>query len=92
MHAHRAQGGLEAERAMRQKLKEEEDAKNRRNHEFLTELRAKGFREVRLCAGKSTGGCCWNVRMPLRAWQGRHNRNTHISCFSSVRRRPSNLV
>lgn len=42
----RAEGGLEAERAMRQKLKEEEDAKNRRNHEFLTELRAKGWREV----------------------------------------------
>lgn len=37
---------MEGERAIRNKLKEEEDERNRRNHEFMMQVRAQGWREV----------------------------------------------
>ncbi len=37
---------MEAERQMRNKLKEEEDERARKNHEFMMQMRAQGWREV----------------------------------------------
>jgi hypothetical protein len=42
----RAVGGLEAERAERNKLKEEAAARDRRNFEWMQRLRAEGYRKV----------------------------------------------
>lgn len=42
----RADGGLDAERAERQKVKDEEAAKDKRNFEWLTEVRKAGYRKV----------------------------------------------
>ncbi|KXZ45339.1 hypothetical protein GPECTOR_56g436 [Gonium pectorale] len=50
-----AEGGLEAERAMRTKLKEEEDERNRKNHEFMMQMRAQGWRERRKRLGLPEG-------------------------------------
>ncbi|GIL87407.1 hypothetical protein Vretifemale_15526, partial [Volvox reticuliferus] len=49
------EGGLEAERAMRNKLKEEEDNRNRKNHEFMMQMRAQGWRERRERLGLPEG-------------------------------------
>lgn len=46
LRVRRAEGGLEAERQMRNKLKEEEDERARKNHEFMMQMRAQGWREV----------------------------------------------
>mgnify|MGYP001806760980 CR=1 FL=1 len=43
----RLEGGLEGERAMRNQLKEEEEERSRKNHEFMMQMRAAGWREVR---------------------------------------------
>lgn len=43
----RARGGLEAEREERQRIKDEEDERNRKNFEFMQEMRRNGWREVR---------------------------------------------
>jgi hypothetical protein len=43
----RAVGGLEAERAERLRIKEEAAAADRRNFEFMQELRRSGFKKVR---------------------------------------------
>lgn len=43
---YRAQGGVEAERAERTRQKEEAAAKDRRNFEWLQQLRREGFRKV----------------------------------------------
>ncbi|GLC39430.1 Leucine-rich repeat-containing protein oda7 [Pleodorina starrii] len=48
-------GGLDAERAMRNKLKEEEDERNRKNHEFMMQMRAQGWRERRKRLGLPEG-------------------------------------
>ncbi|KAG2487558.1 hypothetical protein HYH03_013837 [Edaphochlamys debaryana] len=49
------EGGLEAERAMRTKLKEEEDERQRKNHEFMMQMRAQGHRERRKRMGLPEG-------------------------------------
>lgn len=43
----RADGGVEAERTERARQKEEAAAKDRRNFEWLQQLRREGFRKVR---------------------------------------------
>lgn len=43
----RVKGGLEAERAERARIKEEAAARDRRNFEWMHNLRQQGFRKVR---------------------------------------------
>jgi hypothetical protein len=43
----RALGGMEAERAERTRIKEEAAARDRRNFEWMQQLRREGFRKVR---------------------------------------------
>jgi hypothetical protein len=44
----RAVGGMDAERAERTLIKEEAAAKDRRNFEWMQQLRHEGFRKVRV--------------------------------------------
>ncbi|KAG2449026.1 hypothetical protein HYH02_005778 [Chlamydomonas schloesseri] len=49
------EGGLEGERAMRNQLKEEEEERSRKNHEFMMQMRAAGWRERRKRMGLPDG-------------------------------------
>lgn len=43
----RAKGGLEAERAERATIKQEEEERDRKNFEFMQQIRREGWRKVR---------------------------------------------
>ncbi|PNH10461.1 Leucine-rich repeat-containing protein ODA7 [Tetrabaena socialis] len=49
------EGGLDAERAMRNQIKEEEEERTRKNHEFMMQMRAQGWRERRKRLGLPEG-------------------------------------
>lgn len=55
--ARRAKGGVEAERTERARQKEAAAAKDRRNFEWLQQLRREGFRKVRKVPVRSTDAC-----------------------------------
>lgn len=40
---------MDAERDMRKQIKEEEAERQRKNHDFMQQLREQGWREVRCC-------------------------------------------
>jgi hypothetical protein len=57
----RSSGGIEAEREERQKYKDEQAERDRRNHEFIANLRREGFRKVGRHAEEG-GAWSWGKR------------------------------
>lgn len=75
----RAEGGIEAERAERVRQKEEAAAEDRRNFEWLQQLRREGFRKVQT----HTAAAHMGKQNALWWWQAQTSRPTCVRAHLS---------